>query len=249
MLQDDSEHHAAKPIDYPTSDFRPMAESDIHRKEFMDILQTLQHQFRERQDVYVSGNLLLYYEEGKIRKRVAPDVFVVFGAEKKLRDYYLLWEEPHGPDVVIEITSLQTRREDLKKKWRIYRDILKVGEYFLFDPTAEYLEPRLQGYRLSNGEYQVIPAIEGSVRSQKLGFWLEAREMKLYFRDIDTGMLLPNFDPPYHQAERAADWVQLLAEKEKRLTDKTVQQDNMSIPEYERLQRERWRLQEMRANA
>ena len=39
----------------------------------------LRHHFRGRRDVYVSGNLLLYYQKGNPRAAVAPDVFVVLG--------------------------------------------------------------------------------------------------------------------------------------------------------------------------
>ena len=35
--------------------------------------------FANRHDVYVSGNLLIYYEEGNLKRVVSPDVFVVFG--------------------------------------------------------------------------------------------------------------------------------------------------------------------------
>ena len=67
--------------------------------------------------MYVTGNLLLFYERGNRRRHVSPDVFVVHGVPKlPRRDYYLLWEEGRGPDVVIEITSKTTRHEDQVKK-------------------------------------------------------------------------------------------------------------------------------------
>ena len=58
------------------------------------------------------------------------------------RRRYLVWEEGKGPDVVIEFTSASTEEEDRETKMRIYRDVLRMKEYFLFDPYAEYLEPR-----------------------------------------------------------------------------------------------------------
>jgi Uma2 family endonuclease len=60
----------------------------------------------------------------------------------------LVWEEGKGPDLVIELTSPSTRHEGLDKKFKLYRDTLHVGEYFLLDPFEEYLKPSLQGYRL-----------------------------------------------------------------------------------------------------
>jgi hypothetical protein len=98
------------------------------------------------------------------------------------RDYYLLWEEGKSPDVVIEITSKTTRREDQKKKREIYREILKVTEYFLFDPNRDYLRPPLQGFRLIEGGYVPIAPIRGRLPSLVLGLHLEksAEELRLF---------------------------------------------------------------------
>ena len=43
----------------------------------------------------------------------------------------------------------------------LYRGVLKVREYFLFDPEDGVLQPRLQGFRLWRGQYRPIPAVEG----------------------------------------------------------------------------------------
>jgi Uma2 family endonuclease len=130
---------AQRQIEYPTGDGKPMAETDIHRNVMIDLLQTLGNHFKADPNVYVSGNLLLFYEEGNPRKYVAPDVFVVRGIPKfPLRDHYLCWKEGKSPDVIIEVTSKKSRREDQKIKWVLYRDVLKVPEYFQFDPTEDY---------------------------------------------------------------------------------------------------------------
>ena len=94
-----------------------MGETDLHRQDMVDVIDTLADRFAAEADVYVTGNLLLFYEEGNRRKHISPDVFVVRGVPKlPPRDYYLLWKEGRSPDVVIEITSKTTRREDQKKK-------------------------------------------------------------------------------------------------------------------------------------
>src|SRR5262245_26150699 len=85
-------------VDYPTSDGKPMAETDLHRRRMADSIDSLDDYFANEPQVYVSGNLLLYYERGNRRKHVSPDVFVVRGVPKlPLRDHYLLWEEGKGP--------------------------------------------------------------------------------------------------------------------------------------------------------
>src|SRR5207248_9202588 len=131
-------------IEYPTGDGKPMAETEIHRNDATDLIQSLEDYYAHEPRICISGNLLMYYEEGDRRKHVSPDVFVVRGVEKRERIHYLVWKEGKGPDLVIEITSKTTRREDKKKKWELYRDILGVSEYFLFDPTEDYLKPPLQ---------------------------------------------------------------------------------------------------------
>ena len=46
--------------------------------------------------------------------------------------------------IAIEITSNTMRREDEKKKFVLYRDVLRVPEYFQFDPTEDYLKPPMR---------------------------------------------------------------------------------------------------------
>ncbi len=55
---------------YPESDGEPMAETDIHRKLMTNIIEMLENYFRSRPDVYVSGNLLLYYKLNRRKKTV-----------------------------------------------------------------------------------------------------------------------------------------------------------------------------------
>ena len=146
-------------VHYPSSDGRPMAESDFQRTPLMYAVGRLRRHFRRRRDVYVSGNLLIYYREGEPSAVVAPDVFVVLGAANEDRSSYRLWEEPKGPDFVLEITSRTTYREDQGKKREVYRT-LDVREYWQYDPTGDYLEPPLQGLELSAGEYRRLPGRE-----------------------------------------------------------------------------------------
>jgi len=166
---------------YPTTDGKPMAETDWHRDLMLRLIETLKHYYAAKQRVYVSGNLLLFYERGNRRRHVSPDVFVVKGVPKHRRPNYLLWEEKN-PDVVIELTSSSTRREDVDAKFRLYRDTLKVKEYFLFDPYGDYLDPPLQGYRLRAGQYHAIRAVGGRLPSRALGLHLErdGEELRLY---------------------------------------------------------------------
>ena len=182
---------ATREIEYPTGDGKPMAETDVHRDDMVDVIDTLRYHFADEPNVYISGNLLLYYEEGNPRKHVAPDVLVSFGVPKEPpRKYYQVWKEGKAPDVVIEITSKSTKREDKKTKKELYRDVLKVQEYFQFDPTEDYLKPPLQGFRLVDGEYISIPLENGRLPSQVLGLHLERDGKELRLFDPVTGRRL-----------------------------------------------------------
>lgn len=192
----------ARKQDYPTSDGRPMAESDLHRIVMVVLIDVLKRYFANDPLVFVSGNMLVFYVPGNKRKHVAPDVFVAWGVQdaKQLRDNYLLWEE--GPiGLVIEVTSPTTKAEDQKTKFLLYRDVLKVEEYFLFDPRSEYLDPPLQGYRLEHGQYVQIQPVDGRLPSEKLGLHLEAADRMLRLYDPATRNWLPTADEREHQAE------------------------------------------------
>jgi Uma2 family endonuclease len=192
-------------IDYPTSDGKPMAETDVHRLLMVDLIQTLEHRYLTEPNIYVSGNLLLFYEEGNRRKHVSPDVFLVRGIAKGERDHYLVWEEGKGPDLVIELTSKSTRSEDVNKKMALYRDVLKVPEYFLFDPRQDYLTPSMQGYRLADGNYEFIGTVAGRLPSEILGLHLERVGTQLRLYDPVTGQLLPTTEERAEAERQRAD--------------------------------------------
>jgi len=179
-----------------------MAETDYHRDLMVALIAELQFWFADVPKVYISGNLLLYYEPGNKRKHISPDVFAVFGVAKKKRLYYLTWEEGKNPNCVIEITSKSTRREDTDKKFVLYRDRLKVKEYFLFDPFGDYLKPQLQGYRLQKGDYVPISLVDGRMPSKVLGLHLEVSGVELRLYDPAAQRWIPTPDERAQRAER-----------------------------------------------
>ncbi|MDE2993899.1 MAG: Uma2 family endonuclease, partial [Chloroflexota bacterium] len=127
---------------YPDSDGKPMAETDLHRDIMLDVIFMLQRWFAgQSDDVYVSGNILVYYVEGDPRRSVSPDALVIKGVRQYRRDVVKLWEEGRAPQVVFEVTSSSTRREDTGRKRLLYAQ-LGVREYYMYDPTGDYLDPR-----------------------------------------------------------------------------------------------------------
>ena len=174
-------------IEYPESDGKPVGETDVHRREILHTIETLERHFRDAPDIYVSGNLMFYYEEGNPAAVVSPDVFVVKGVRKGLRRTYKLWDEGVAPCVVIEMTSRSTRLEDKGNKRALYA-LLGVREYFLFDPLGEYLTPPLQGFTLVGDEYAALPfESDGGIISRELGLKLSRDETVLRLFDLASG--------------------------------------------------------------
>ena len=212
---------AAVPIRYPSSDGKPMAENDAQRSAITYGIGALSRHFGDRPDVYVSGDLLIYYEEGDPRVSIAPDVFVVFGVEKRRRPNYKPWEEGRAPAFVLEVASPSTWRDDLGWKRSVYAR-LGVREYWRYDPAGEHLPVRLQGERLTRAGYVRQPAETApdgtlTLRSRTLGLELRAapgREMR--FRDPATGQELRSHD---EEAEGRLDAEARAADAEARAAD------------------------------
>ncbi len=194
-----------EPIEYPESDGEPLAETDDHRDELAEIVLTLERHYRARQDVYVSGNLFLYYEEGNPRACKAPDVFVVIGVPKQKRRIYKLWEEDRVPALVIEITSKKTKKEDEESKPEAYAG-LGIPYLFLYDPLAEYLEPPLQGFELGgDGKYHRIPGPKDgpfACPPARLDLFLD-EDGRLQFREAGAGETVQRVRAALDQAETA----------------------------------------------
>lgn len=193
-----SPHQLEVEIDYPDSDGAPMAESDPARDYLIYGVEALSIYFQNRDDVYVSGNLFIYYKQGVPDAVVAPDVFVVFGVHKTKRRSYKVWEEGHKlPSFVLEVTSKTTQENDEEDKPKKYAQ-LGVEEYFQYDPTGDYLYPQLKGAQLVMGRYQPLAPVmlpDGvlSIRSQILGLDLRLLGRDLRFYDPQTGTRLLSY--------------------------------------------------------
>jgi len=181
--------YVEKPF-YPESDDTPMAETDVHAKLMINLWFALENFFRNDPQVYVSRNLFLYYVKVDPRKNVAPDVFFVRGVPKGDRRVYYLWEEGVAPQVVIELSSEHTWKEDVFKKFHIYEK-LGVHEYFIFDPTSDYIKGSpLIGFRLEDGEYVEMELKDDRLHSDELGLDLVIAGSALRLFDPLTGKFL-----------------------------------------------------------
>ena len=116
-------------IEYPDSDGKPMGETPRHIQNMVDLYQTIDAYVVNDPMVYLAINMFVYFQEGNPRKHVSPDFFVAWGVPRKTdpeRRIYKLWEEKKGPDLVVEISSRSTTKEDLVTKFALYLDVLRV---------------------------------------------------------------------------------------------------------------------------
>ena len=172
---------SAPTLVYPESDGEPMAETPKHQQVMIDCMDILRSHFRGFVDVYIAGNMLLYYEEGNPRKSVSPDVFMVRGLSKKELRTYKTWEQPSTLDFVLEVASPSTYAKDFNEKKSIYEQILRVKEYCIYDPYHE-IDPSFVGFRLVGDTYQEIAFVEDRLPCETLGLELGERDgvLRLY---------------------------------------------------------------------
>ena len=191
----------------------PEMDSDVHREQIELLIGTLKRFWRDRRDFYCSGNLTIFYtlaqldleppfdEEGQLRraprKHCGPDFFVVLGADPAPRTSWVAWREGGRlPNVIVEVLSRSTKPIDRGPKVRLYQDVLRTPEYFLFDPDGGQLE----GHRLVEGLYHAIePDAAGRLSSRELALALGARDGWLRFFTPEGALLLSDRE----DAERA----------------------------------------------
>ena len=192
-----AESASFRAVRYPETDGLPMPDGDYQGDFYRYAVDAVRAHFAPRPQVYVSGDLFIYLEEGNPKNCIAPDLFVVMRAGHRMRDTYKVWEEPGGmPDFVLEIVSPSTWRTDLGAKRDRYA-ALGVGEYWLYDPHGRCMSPPLAGYRLAGTAYEPLTGVESpdsalTMHSATLGLdlCLEGKNMRFY--DAAQGKFLLN---------------------------------------------------------
>ena len=168
---------------YPDTDGEPMAASDLHRHQLTRTLQTFETHFAAHPEVYISGDILMYYEKGVPQRVVSPDVLIVFGIGQGLRRTYKVWEEGKTPDFVMEFSSESTYENDLTGKRSLYAS-LGIQDYFLYDAEGLYLPSPLMGFQLVEGMYVEVPVgADGGLHSGVLGLEFHVRDEGLGIYD------------------------------------------------------------------
>ena len=135
---------------------------------------------------------------------------------------------------MFEFTSRKTRREDVTIKRPLYEQVLRVQEYFQFDPTGDYLKPRLQGQRLQADRYEAIELRDERMWSEQLQLELVIVGENLRFYDPARGEWLRT----YEEAEAARKAETQRAEEEKQRAEAEAQRAETAEAELVRLRAE-----------
>lgn len=196
-----------KKIIFPKSDLlsdEPPMETELHLRQLMLLIQSLELLWKDRQDFYAFGNLTIYYSPNQRKSEYfrGPDFFVVLGVARKPRKSWVVWEEEGKyPHVIIEILSDSTAETDRGLKKEIYQETFRTPNYFWFDPNS--LE--FKGFQLMVGKYEEIAANEqGWLWSQQLELFLGVHDSQLRFFTPE-GKLVPT---PEEVAEKMAQKLQ-----------------------------------------
>jgi len=186
-------------IEYPSGDGEPMADNDWQWAAISNTAHALIHRYKDRPDIYVASDMLVYYRMNHPADRVAPDVYVAFGAHGHHRRMsWITWREGKSLDFVLEVASPRTWLRDAGDKRNIYAR-MGVAESWRFDPKGELFVPELIGEELVDGEYRPLPLqrnADGMLwsRSALLGLdicVLPGLELRLYDPEARQWLLTP----------------------------------------------------------
>jgi Uma2 family endonuclease len=198
-------------IVYPESDGKPMADNTKQFRWIVTLEGGFEALFRDREDVFVAGDLFWYSVEGRPDIRMAPDVMIVFGRPKGDRPSYKQWEEENiAPQVVFGVLSPSNSLLEMAKKLEFY-DRYGVEEYYLYDPETGDFTGWIRG---EDGRLRVIDEIQGWV-SPRLGvrFEIEDGELRVIRPDRQRFMTyLELQQQAEHERQRAAKLAQRLRE-------------------------------------
>ncbi len=167
---------APLPFELVYSDGEPL-ETEWHAHQLPFLWHLIRQAMVEqgRRDFYTGGDMFVYYSVEQARDVArgrpyfrGPDAFWVDGAEPdRERKCWVSWEEGGRlPDVIVELSSPSTAEIDRKDKKKLYSEVWRTREYFIYDPDTKVLE----GFRLMGRTYRPTrPDAQGRFWSEQLG--------------------------------------------------------------------------------
>ena len=143
-------------------------------------------------------------------QRIAPDMLISFNSDPALYrqdNGYVISRQGKPPDLVMEIASERTGKNDVEDKPARYA-ALGIPEYWRFDETGGFHGAKLAGDRLVDGQYEPIAVeeVEDGVLqgySAALGLLVRWERGQLRWHDPQTGEHIPTFEQERARADAA----------------------------------------------
>jgi Uma2 family endonuclease len=168
---------AEDPTIYPVEDH--MGEGSLQRFVTELLRALIERYLAERgEPTFVGANQFIYYKQFEPSRVVAPDVYIIPGAEPGIRvDSWKTWERQVIPSFALEVVS-QDHLKDYRDAPARY-DELGVPELVIFDPSfgeapSERLRFQLFRRLKDRGLVRVETTNDDRVRSRALGCHLRA---------------------------------------------------------------------------
>ena len=179
------------PVQYPESSELPGSEDSRHSSAVISLRNALEHHFRNRPDVFVSGRLGIWVEDGTERGVVQPDVIVTLATLRGERGWYYVWVEGKPPDFACDVIS-GAFGDDWEYGPRIEWGNIGIPETLVYDPGYNGAPSRMRMRRLEHGDYvDVAPNERGEFESRILGLGFQPDGDKVRVRNLESGKLVP----------------------------------------------------------
>lgn len=182
-----------KEIIYPEQREDDVGETSVHITLVANFLNVLKLFLKEREDVFLSANINLYYEENNPNKWYAPDILIAFGVPNHDRPSYQIWKEPVPPQVIFEVSSQRTWKTDISEKLEIYAQ-LGVEEYYILDPGFEFLPAPLMAFHRSSDRLLTASVNDDRIFSSRLGLEIVRTENDFRLFDPKKNEFLRTLD-------------------------------------------------------
>lgn len=204
-----------EPIEYPSSDGKPMADNTKQARWIITLYNNLKGLFSS-EEVFIAADLLWYPVEGRPDISSAPDVMMAFGRPDGDRSSYLQWkEEGLAPQVVFEVLSPSNTAMEMMRK-QLYYEKYGVEEYIVIDPGKQEGDPESflpylrKGNHLSTADFEAVDWI-----SERLGIRFRKEDNKVQVYDLQG-----NPFRTFEAVKEELDTVKQRAETEKKRADK-----------------------------
>ena len=238
---------------YPSEDDEPMAATGFHGVQIRIFSDQLARYFSTESSVYIGIDSFIYYREGDRTRFVAPDIYVVLGAEKypERRSFYT-WSEGVVPTVVFEFLSDSTADQDRGTKLRQYLLDIGVEEYFIHQPEGDK-PPEFHGWRRNPaGEIEGIsPDAQGGLFSHSLNLWLRWEDylgnVRLLRPYLPDGTPITTSTEEVQLREEAEGIAQEEVERRREAEHAAEQAETRAIEEAQRRQQVELELEQLRA--